>query len=501
MHDLDFGHRHESTSATTPAVAPHAYLRHDAIELLTIGVDVGSATSHLMFSELVLNMPAHGLSSRYAVADKKVTWRSPIVLTPFKPDGTIDTEELRKFFRDCYEAAGLNPVDVDSGAIILTGDAMKGRNVRLVEDLLSGEACQYVCASAGHQLECVLAAHGSGATALSRKRNACGLHVDIGGGTTKLALINEGRIVSVCAFAVGGRVIARDARGVWKHVCEPAKLAAKELGLRTSSEQLFKPATRNEIAKRLASVVVDRITNSPLDNLGRALQLTEPLDWPAEPKYITFSGGVSEYIVGHEARDFGDIGMMLASEIAAQLRRRTSLLIEDAGERIRATAIGASQQSAQVSGRTVHLEQRDVLPLRNVPVVHLRAPLPEHLDEDAIAQAFRENAARQGRSLDARVALAFTWSGAPEFSRLLALAKAIQKSAAPRGERKEPLVVVTDGDIGKSLGHILQQELQVRGPLISIDGIELNDLDFVNIGEPINPSGALPVIIKSLLFA
>ena len=68
------------------------------------------------------------------------------------------------------------------------------------------------------------------------------------------------------------------------------------------------------------------------------------------------------------------------------------------------------------------------------------------------------------------------------------------------GAGDEPLVLVIDGDIGQSLGRLLARELGLTRPLISIDGVALADLDFVDIGELIDPPGVVPVVIKSLLF-
>ena len=128
--------------------------------------------------------------------------------------------------------------------MILTGEAIKRKNARAIDEIFAEESGKFVCATAGHKLESILAAHGSGASALSRRRDACGLHVDIGGGTTKLALIDKGEIVSVAAFAVGGRLIAQDADGAWTRVDHSAQLVAKELGLPTTPERLADDAVR-----------------------------------------------------------------------------------------------------------------------------------------------------------------------------------------------------------------------------------------------------------------
>lgn len=501
MHDLDFDHEHENLSDEERQTIGDWLWQQETVELLTVGIDIGSSTSHLLFARVVLRRETEDLSSRFVVIDRQIVWRSPILLTPFLPDGTIDVHELRHFFQHCYHDAGYKRSHIDTGAVILTGEAIKRKNARAIDEIFASESGRFVCATAGHKLECMLAAHGSGATALSKKRKACGLHVDIGGGTTKLALIDNGEIVSVSAFAVGGRLVARDKNGAWTRVDDSARMVAEELGISTDPGTLSDPAARQAIARRLAAVAVDEILGAPLDDLGRRLALTEVLERRLRPDYITFSGGVSEYIFNYETADHGDIAQLLACEIVDQLTPRITIPIVDAGQRIRATVIGASQFTVQVSGKTVYRIGSKGLPSHNIPVVHLGAPVPEEIDPEAIVAAFRASADRQDRDIAQPVALAFSWSGLPEYGRLLAMAQAIKQVAAPGDPREELLVLIIDGDVGQSLGRILDRELNLGPNLISIDGVQLKDLDFVDLGEFIDPPGVIPVVIKSLLFS
>ncbi|WP_455274979.1 ethanolamine ammonia-lyase reactivating factor EutA [Rhizobium herbae] len=501
MHDLDFEHEHEDLSDTERQEIANWLWKQDSVELVTVGIDIGSSTSHLLFARVVLRREKDDLSSSFVVIDRQVIWRSPILLTPFLPDGTIDARELRHFFQHCYEDAGYRRSHIDTGAVILTGEAIKKKNARAIDEIFANESGRFVCATAGHKLECMLAAHGSGATALSKKRDACGLHVDIGGGTTKLALIDKGEIISVAAFAVGGRLLARDHDGVWSRIDDSARLVAEELGLGTDAAAMADPANRDAIAKRLAALAVDEILGVSLDDMGKRLLLTEPLERSVEPSYITFSGGVSEYIFGYEKKDHGDIARPLAVDIIAELTPRIAIPIVDAGQRIRATVIGASQFTVQVSGKTLYMNGADALPKHNIPVVHLGYELPVEIDADTIAKGFRARADRQDRDVSKMVALAFSWSGPPEYPRLLAMAQAIKAVTAPDGMRNELLVLMIDGDVGQTIGRILDRELGIRSHLISIDGVRLKDLDFVDLGEFLNPPGVIPVVIKSLLFS
>ncbi len=499
-HDLEFDHEHEGLNEAEQAAIAQMIWEQDTLELRTVGIDIGSSTSHLLFAKLTLSRQSKGLSSRFTVVDRQVLWRSPIMLTPFLPDGAIDAGELAHFIHHAYHDAGLRRRDIDSGAVILTGEAIKRRNARAIGDIFAADSGKFVCATAGHKLESLLAAHGSGATALSRRRQQCGLHVDVGGGTTKLALIDCGEIVSVAAFAVGGRLLARDAAGSWTRIDASARLAAADLGCAAVPETFADAAARQALARRLAGIVVDQIVGKKLDALGQALELTEPLQRIVAPAFITFSGGVAEYLFGHETADHGDIARLLADEIVQQIKTRVRVPVIEPLERIRATVIGASQFTVQVSGKTIYLPDASVLPVHNVPVVHLGQELDDDIAFDAVAKAFARRAALLDLEPAARLALAFSWQGEPTHARLLAMARAIMRFAAPSGRRDETLFLMIDGDVAASLGRILHNELGLVGSLVSIDGIALRELDFVDVGEWLTPPGVVPVVIKSLLF-
>jgi ethanolamine utilization protein EutA len=501
MHDLELDHEHGELSEQDRQEIARAIWSQETVELTTVGIDIGSSTSHLLFAKVTLQRRSQGLSSRFVVTARDAIWRSPIMLTPFLPDGAIDAASLGAFIRESYAKAGLTKCDVDSGAVILTGEAIKRRNARAIDQLFADEAGKFVCATAGHKLECLLAAHGSGATAYSKDRATCVLHVDIGGGTTKLALIDKGNVLGVCAFAVGGRALAADSAGVWTRVDDSARLIAQALGISVDPEALFELAPRWAIAREFARIAADFVTGAPLDERGRALLLTDPLPEGPRPAAFTFSGGVSEYIFGRERREFGDIAKPLAHALREELASRFDLPLVDPGQGIRATVIGASQFSVQVSGKTIHLSGVEALPTRDLPVVRLRADLARADDAGLAAVSIEADVRRLDLEPDARLALAFEWSGDPHYDRLARAAKAIMTALAPAGRRSHLLALMIDGDVGRTLGRLLEHECGLEGPFISIDGVQLQDLDYVDIGAPIDPPGVVPVVIKSLLFS
>jgi len=176
MHDLEFEHVHVEDAPETRDVRETIWAA-DNVELTTVGIDIGSSTSHLMFARVHLSRLSTGLSSRFVVVERKVLWQSPILLTPYLPNDTIDTGRLAEFINRCYADAGLTRAKVDSGAVILTGEALKRKNARVIADLFSAESGKFVCASAGHHMECQLAAHGSGAVRLSKAHGKTLLNV------------------------------------------------------------------------------------------------------------------------------------------------------------------------------------------------------------------------------------------------------------------------------------------------------------------------------------
>ncbi len=501
MHDLDFDHEHAPLSDADKAEMAKFIWSQETVELNTIGIDIGSSTSHLLFAKVTLQRQSQGLSSRFLVTNREVVWRSPIMLTPFLTDGTIDAHALDHFIHDAYKSAGLKRADIDSGAVILTGEAIKRTNARAIDELFADQAGKFVCATAGHKLECTLAAHGSGAVALSKQRGGAVLHVDIGGGTTKLALIDKGVVRSVAAFAVGGRLVAQDATSAWTRVDQSAWLVARELGLATDAKTLADPAARQAIASRLADVAINEIFGDELDALGKSLELTEALDRSIAPTAITFSGGVSEYIFETEPRDFGDIARLLALEIRKRLGARKGPPVIDPGNRIRATVIGASQFTVQVSGKTIYLSNAASLPVHNVPVVRIEPDMSGAINADEVARLVTEKTSQLDIDPEGRMAISFTFEGDPEYSRLHALADGIRRAVAPNGKRRDMLLLMIDGDIGKTMGNLLHRELDLPGDLVSIDGVQLQELDYVDVGEMITPPGVVPVVIKSLLFS
>ena len=472
----------------------------DNVALTSVGVDIGSSTAHLVFSRLRLQRLAQSLSSRFVVVRRQTVHRSPIRLTPFHDDGLIDAEALGTFVRGAYRAAALVPDDVDTGAVILTGVALDRRNARPLAELFSAEGGRFVCVSAGDNLEAILAAHGSGAVALSAQRpEEVLLHLDLGGGTSKLALIQAGQVVVTAAVAVGARLVVLSEEEEVVRV-EPAALVyAKRLGL------LLDPGVRLGLRERkcLAGAMAEVLAAAAAGASDPDLLRTPPMNLGGRrPTLLTFSGGVAEYLHARQPRRFGDLAPELAEAIrtasAAGELPGAPVVLE---EGIRATAIGASQFTIELSGNTVYVSGGGVLPLRNLPVVDARAAAGS-----SAAPGVVEAAVRSGlRRLDlvegeAPVAVALSWEGEPQYGRLRSLAVGLAAGLPRSLAGGVPLVLALDADVGRSLGAILVEEFAPQARLACLDGLELRELDYLDVGAMIQPAGVVPVVVKSLAF-
>jgi ethanolamine utilization protein EutA len=255
----------------------------------------------------------------------------------------------------------------------------------------------------------------------------------------------------------------------------------------------------------MVRLIMRMIDRRPADALMGRLLVTEP--WPASAldlnlDALTFSGGVAEYLYKREKRQFGDLGFELAHELSHMLAHRRDLPpVWDPGQGIRATVIGAAQFSVQISGNTIAITRPDELPLQNLPVLALSLDLGDRIDAGAVAAACRVALAQADIAEGTGpVAFAFPWRGDPAHARLHALAAGVCAAVPGTLAAGLPLILLVEGDIGMSLGRIIRNEIAAGANVIAIDGVQLKQFDYVDIGRVIDVTNVVPVIIKSLLF-
>jgi ethanolamine utilization protein EutA len=472
----------------------------DEICILSVGVDIGSSTSHLVFSRIVLER----LDSRYVVTERETFYQSDILLTPYASEDAIDAEALGAFFEKQYENAMVDPDEIDAGALILTGVAVRRSNARRIGELFARQAGKLVAVSAGDNLETVMAAYGSGAVARSIRDGAAVMNVDVGGGTSKLAVCRDGAVVAITAVDVGARLVCTDADGRIRRLEEAGRRFGADLGLALEIGAVLEAGDRQRLAARMADCLFEAMRGGAPRLGATGLLRLDALGDTGAIGAVTVSGGVSEYVYGWETQSYGDLGAELAAEIRDRVARWGKPL-EPPAQGIRATVIGASQYTTQVSGSTIFVSPLDALPLRNLPVIAPDFALAdEAIDSAAVAaaigKALRHLDLAEGEGSEGAVAIFAPWRGSATFHRLDAFCRGVAAGLGERLARGLPVVLAGDGDVGGLIGIHFREEMKLASPVVSIDGLELKQFDYIDIGEMLESSGAVPVVIKSLVF-
>jgi len=506
MHSHEDGeadHDHDDIGADYDPTSSSLWLQ-DNITLQSVGIDIGSAGTQVIFSRVQLRRFSEELTSRYFVVGRETLYQSPVALTPYLSEERIDDQDIGRIIDAAYDDAGIHPDTIDTGAVILTGEALRRDNAKAIADVLAEVGGEFVCATAGHHMESMLAAYGSGAAKASHDRGVPLLNIDIGGGTTKLALVEAGNIVQTAAIHMGGRLAVIDADGCLSRL-DPAggRIAALAgctwcLGARVNEDDI------ERVAAWMAEALVTILTEDPAQPKVHGLWLTEPLRVPRGIQGVMFSGGVGEYVYRREKRDFGDLGRRFGNAIRQRLvSGRLPFSLLPAGECIRATAVGASEYSVQLSGNTVYISSPGaLLPRRNLQVIQPPAKLDGAIASAAVATAIQQHFRRfdliEGET---EVALAFRWCSEPTYRHLSEFARGIVEALPRTLTEGKPLFVILDADIANTLGTLLKEELGIASEVLVLDGIALWDFDYIDLGRVRMPSFTVPVTIKSLVFS
>ena len=433
--------------------------------LLSVGLDVGTTSTQLVVSRLTVENRA----SSFAVPEMDITRRdilyeSPVYFTPLLGENLVDGDGVRRIVEAEYKSAGIRREDVDTGAIIITGETSRKENARAVLDALSDYAGDFVVATAGPDLESVLAAKGAGAVAYSRETGKTVLHMDIGGGTSNLALIRDGKILRTGCLNVGGRLVKYEESGRISYVSPVLHgIFDGKVG------ETLKEVKLTALAETLTQALEMAAGLRPPTELMDALLTRETTEsWvPPEAKpVLSFSGGVADCIAQDKPwREYGDLGPQLGQAIRKSSLCRGHYRLGE--HTIRATVIGAGCHSTQLSGSTVFC-QNVRFPLKNLPVLPLDAEKPE--------ESF---------------VLAVPGISAPTYDRVQALAEKLENSG------KQELFVCLEADMAKALGHALAVRMPKDARILCIDRVRVGEDSYLDIGEPIG--GAFPVVVKTLV--
>ena len=443
-------------------------------KLLSVGIDIGTTTTQLVFSRLHIKNEASAFRvPQFAIAEKEIIYRSEICFTPLLSDTVIDAEGVRQIVDAQYKAAGIEKSSVQTGAVIITGETARKENARDVLHALSGYAGDFVVATAGVALESVLAGKGSGAAAYSEAHHCAVLNLDIGGGTTNMALFEDGKLRDTGCLNVGGRLMKFDKNGRCTYLSPVLRPYFSESSDPAEVSVFLAEILEEALGLREGSLVKDFVT----DKLCKPATL------------ISFSGGVADLIddTPHDSFAYGDLGVLLGKAIYRSRLCKENYL--RAKETIRATVIGAGSHTTELSGSTIFYDNA-AFPLKNLPVAALTEQ-EENEDPQALAAHIRN---RLALFPDSPTVLALTGKRNPKFSELCKLVDGIALGLRERS----PLVIAVEADMGKALGQAVGMLLPDT-PMICLDGVRLPDGAYLDIGAPIAGGQVLPVVIKTLV--
>ncbi len=503
MHGDWLDHRHLDDGEIEYLQRSHPLWRTDRIELRSVGIDIGSSTSHLIFSALVMRRQSAALSSRFELAERRIEHKSSILLTPFVNGASLDLPALSSFIEEAYAESGWDVQSIDTGAVITTGDAARKDNAEAVVQLLSDHAGKFVCASAGPFLEAKMSAYGSGAVARSAtgEHGATVLNIDIGGGTSKFALTRGGKILEATAMNVGARLVTFDERDLVTKIENAGGIAAAHCGVVVEIGQPISLEVRRTLAAALIEALLEVATGQGATGLAAKLLIGSPLKREDSLDIVQLSGGVSEYFYHSDVPHFGDLGPLMAEHLKGRLADSVApATVEAPVQGIRATVIGASQFTAQVSGNTIYIGSPQLLPLKSLKVVTIKLEEAD-LTTAGIARAVQRS--MEHAEVDAAggpIALALQWPYSPAYRGLEALAEGVLNAMDPLVVAGFPIVLTIDSDTACLIGYLMAERAKRPTGIICIDGIDLHEFDYIDISAQHQESGVVTIIVKSLIF-
>jgi ethanolamine utilization protein EutA len=471
--------------------------------LLSVGIDIGTTTTQIVFSRLALSDIARpGQIPNMAITKREVLYQSPIVFTPLLDHDTVDAELLNEIVRREYTAAGMDPSQVETGAVIITGETAKKKNADEIIRALAGLAGEFVVSVAGPNVESLIAGRGSGAAQYSQTHFTTVTNLDIGGGSANSSTFRSGTLISSAAMNFGGRILeVEHSTGSIRYISEPARYILNDINLALNINDQPSLSELRRFTDRMADMAIELIegTTSPL--AGR-LYLTPPATFSGKGTTLMFSGGIGYYfnnpIIINNLSDvtlFGDIGPLLADS----LRHHLALApyeIQVPYETLRATVLGASTQTVTLSGSTIWAE-REILPLKNVPVIH--PLLADNQSPAQTAQSIREAVQRWDLKVDTdHFAIALDLIHSLEYSALIEISQGLFDFSKTLPIDK-PLVIIIERDYAQALGQTIKGLMPVR-PLLVIDQVGLKEGDYIDIGLPLMDGRVVPLSVKTLVF-
>lgn len=477
----------------------------DKTAILSVGIDVGTSTTQVVFSKLQMdNAGGYFSVPRVAIVDKEVVYKSEVYMTPLKTDVLIDTDALRDIVAAEFRKAGYRPEDTDSGAVIITGESARKENSDAVLKSLSDFVGDFVVSAAGPDMESLIAGKGSGAWQYSMDHHCRVANLDIGGGTTNVVLFEDGETLARGCLDIGGRLICMNPQGIITKVSPAAAVMAQAAGVSVSvgdrCDELKLTAVTRQMAAALNAYL--GVGTKDIDAILRQIKTPGSSDFPVPEKVqaVFFSGGVADLIY-HESADtwaYGDIGVLLGRAIR-ESRLFTDFQKMEPGETIRATVVGAGTYTTTISGSTITYSD-DIFPLKNIPVIKLDEELQEACFAGETEPVIRRIQWVLGQNDEEHFILAMPGKRNPgytEMKRAAASIRQIMDRVQPPGE---PILLVIESDIAKAMGQMIRQQPDLKRQVVAIDSIHVEDGEYVDMGKPMMNGMVIPVVVKTLIF-
>lgn len=469
-------------------------------KILSVGIDIGTSTTQLVFSQLLVDNTASIASIPVVrIIDKKVIYKSGIYFTPLISHNEIDGGKIREIIESEYEKAGITPDELDTGAVIITGETARKENAREVLNNLSGLAGDFVVATAGPDLEGIIAGKGSGAAAFSKERLTTVANLDIGGGTTNIAIFKDGEAIDTGCLDIGGRLIKVENEKI-TYISEKVKKLSKSIGVEINVGDTPDLSKIKLITDSMAKLLEEAVGIRPISDDLEYMITNKDLKRDYSIEYISFTGGVADYIKDMEELSFiyGDIGVILGESIFNSKLIKEKKVYKPI-ETIRATVVGAGSHTTDISGSTIHYSE-EILPLKNIPILKLSNEDEKKSYEDItkiISDRIRWFNLENEKQL---VGLSMRGLKDPGFDQIQSLARAIIGGMEEMINSEFPLILILENDFAKSLGQTISIQLKHTKDLICIDSIKVDNGDYIDIGKPIASGTVVPVVVKTLLF-
>ena len=484
------------------------------LKILSVGIDVGSSTSHLIFSRLTLKRETSffNMTNRFNLVEREIIYESDIIFTPLLDKTTIDIEKIVAFCHAEYDRAKITPEMVDTGAVIVTGETAKKENAAEIVRRLSSESGKFVSASAGPNFESMLGIMGSGIVDQSRVLQQTLMNVDVGGGTSNIGIASKGEVISTSCINVGGRLLGIDQDfKIWR-IDEPTEWILTDLGMNYHLGDTIPLEDVLKISKEYAKALLEVMQGPATCKIAKSLIMTEDIEIQDAVEGYSFSGGGAEMIYEDngnttptipKSNPYNDIGCYLAEDIKQLVQDQKLPLIEPENK-IRATVIGAGAFSLSVSGSTCYYDKSITLPLVNIPVVPVSVDFKEYFAGEDLVKLKKKlaTALKNFNLVEGEDMFALYIKDTIFRTAIVPFAKSIERAFPKSIAQNKMILIILGADGGKMLGKTLKKETAIQSNLFCLDEIALEAGDWVDIGAPLQTEhqNAFPVTIKSLVF-